>query len=82
MVLAEGLGHECREATWQQESEGGIGSSSRGRHASNVGGWFRVSLDENRAPYVDGGLAKGPRKYLEVNSEFRVAAEGVLRGRR
>lgn len=66
MVLAESMGNEHCQTARQQESKGGIGALARGRHASHVGGWLGVSLDEGGEYGKGGDIAVSRKQGLEV----------------
>src|SRR5947199_95209 len=49
VVVAQGLGHEDCTASWDEARDRRCGATTGGHHASHVGGWHRVSLDQGRS---------------------------------
>src|SRR5260370_520000 len=49
VVVAQGLGHEDCPASWHEARDRRCGATAGGHHASHVGGWHRVSLDQERS---------------------------------
>ena len=49
VVVAQGLGHEDCPASWDEARNRRCGATAGGHHASHVGGWHRVSLDQGRS---------------------------------
>src|SRR5438046_723437 len=49
VVVAQGLGHEDCPASWAEARNRRCGATAGGHHASHVGGWNRVSLEQKRS---------------------------------
>ena len=49
VVVAQGLGHEDCPPSWHEARDRRCGATTGGHHASHVGGWHRVSLDQGRS---------------------------------
>jgi transposase len=49
VVVAQGLGHEDCSASWHEARDRRCGATTGGHHASHVGGWHRVSVDQERS---------------------------------
>ena len=49
VVVAQGLGHEDCPASWDEARDRRCGATAGGHHASHVGGWHRVSLEQERS---------------------------------
>jgi len=49
VVVAQGLGHEDCPASWDEARNRRCGATAGGHHASHVGGWHRVSLEQRRS---------------------------------
>ena len=57
VVVAQGLGPEDCPASWDEARDRRCGATTGGHHASHVGGWHRVSLDQSRScGHITGNL--------------------------
>ncbi len=57
VVVAQGLGPEDCPASWDEARDRRCGATAGGHHASHVGGWHRVSLDQSRScGHITGNL--------------------------
>ena len=57
VVVAQGLGPEDCPASWDEARDRRCGATAGGHHASHVGGWHRVSLDQRRScGHITGNL--------------------------
>src|SRR5881275_303351 len=64
-VVAQGLGHEDCPASWDEARNRRCGATAGGHHASHVGGWNRVSLEQKRSC---GGMTGSVRWRMRIMS--------------
>src|SRR6266550_2685728 len=63
VVAAQGLGHEDCPASWDEARNRRCGATAGGHHASHVGGWNRVSLEQKRSC---GGMTGSVRWWVRI----------------
>src|SRR5256884_3018304 len=63
VVVAQGLGHEDCPASWDEARNRRCGATAGGHHASHVGGWNRVSLEQKRSC---GGMTGSVRWWVRI----------------